>query len=202
MGHFFPYRRTRPPAAFTLVEALVSITIASLAASVLLLGSTSSLRSTTEALQQTVAAGMARQLMDEVVGGRYAALGSGGHQIWLGPSSYEEQGSGRERYDDIDDYHGFQSSPPEDPWGIEIGKDDGEGGERHPGFQAPAGFFDHWREEIEVYYVAESDLTARLPAGQVSDYRAVEVRIIYDDPDRGRRELASLRRDVAYVPPL
>ena len=196
------HRRRRRPAAFTLVEALVSISIAAVAGSVLLLGITSSLQTTTEALEGTIANGMAQELIDEVVGGRYHAVGEDGYRILLGRSWYEGSGSGRERYDDIDDYDNLRIQPPEDLWGIELGKDDGEGGARHPGCQAPAGFFKNWRQEIDVYYVDESDLSTRLPFGQVSDYRAVEVRIINNDPDRGPRELANIRRVVAYVPPL
>ena len=202
MNFLPPYRRARIAAAFTLVEALLAISVAALAGSVLLLGITSSVQTTDEALQHTIANGMAQQLMDEVLGGRYHAVDVGPYQISFSPSSYELGGSARERYDDIDDYDGVRSQPPTDPWGIELGKDDGEGGQRHPGFQAPAGFFDNWRQEIDVYYVGQSDLTVRLPAGQVSDYRAVVVRIVYVDPEGGERVLAELRRVVAYVPPV
>ena len=197
-----PCRRARVAAAFTLVEALLAISIAALAGSALLLGITSSLQTTNEALQQTIANGMAQQLMDEVVGGRYHDVEGSPYQISFTPSADELGGSGRERYDDIDDYHGVRSQPPTDPWGIELGKDDGEGGQRHPDFQAPAGFFDNWRQEIDVYYVDQSDLTTALPAGQIRDYRAVVVRIVYVDPERGERVLAELRRVVAYVPPI
>jgi len=173
-----------------------------LAASVLMLGTTSSLQTTNEALRQTIAHGIAEQLIDEVVGTRYHSVGADPYQITFTPSFYEQSGSGRERYDDVDDYDQVRAQPPEDPWGTELGQGDGEGGIRHPAFRAPAEFFDNWQEEIDVYYVDESDPTARLPFGQVSDYRAVEVRIFYDDPDGGRRELVNLRRVVAYVPPL
>ena len=196
------YRRPPVAAAFTLVEALLAISLAALAGSVLLLGVSSSLQMSDEALQQVLADGMAQQLMDEVVGGRYQAVGIGPYQISFSPSAYELGGSGRERYDDIDDYHGLRSQPPTDLWGVELGKDDGEGGERHPNFQGPAGFFDNWRQEVDVCYVGRSDLTTALATGQVSDYRAVVVRIVYVDPERGERVLAELRRVVAYVPPL
>ena len=194
--------RSRFPAGFTLVEALVSITIAAMAGSVLLLGVGSSLQSTDEAMRRTIATGMAQQLMDEVLGGRYDALGTGGHQVVLGPSLYESNGPGRQRYDDVDDYHGVRCLPPKDLWGIELGRDDGEGGKRHVNFQVPAGFFDDWRQEIEVYYLDESDLKNWTPAGPSSDYRAVEVRIIHQPPGQSGRELVKLRRIVAYVPPL
>ncbi len=200
-----PCRGPRLAAGFTLVEALLAISIAAIGASVLLLGITSSVQTSNEALQKTIAHGMAQQLMDEVVGGRYVELAydSDGttllepEDLPLGPDAAEPT---REDYDDIDDYDGIRSRPPTDPWGIELGKDDGEGGQRHPDFQAPAGFFDNWRQRIDVYYVAPSDLTA--PAGRVTEYRAVRVRIVYVDPERGDRVLAELSRVVAYVPPI
>jgi len=188
--------------AFTLVEALVAITITAMAGSVLLLGTTVSLQTTTDSLRETIAAGMAEQLMDEIVGCRYAAVGAGGRQLDLGPSAYESQGQGRSRYDDIDDYDTFQAGPPRDPWAIPLGTDDGEGDRRYPSAQVPEGFFDNWQQTVNVYYVDPTDWTARLPDGRTSDYRAIEVRIFYNDPQRGSRELAHLRRIVAYVPEL
>ncbi len=176
--------------------------MAALAGSVLLLGITSSLQTTSEAFEQTIADGMARQLMDEVLGARYMEFGCSPYDTVLQPGAAEAATGTRELFDDIDDYNGFSAQPPTDRWGIELGKDDGEGGERHPSFQATAGCFDNWRQEIDVYYVDPSAPTTPLAAGQVSDYRAVTVRIVYVDPDGGERVLAKLRRVVAYVPPL
>lgn len=189
-------------AAFTLVEALVAVTIAAIAASALLMGIHSSLQTTESAMQQTIAAGMAQQLMDEVVGNLYCQPGVDGYQTTLSPSAWEAQGTARERYNDIDDYHGQRVKPPKDTWGVVLGTDDGKGGQRHVAFQAPGGYFDNWQQEIDVYYVRESDPSVRLPNGQTSDYRAVEVRIIDIKPDGARRELVKLRRVVAYVPVL
>ncbi len=196
-------RRAVPgPAGFTLVEALVAISITAIAASVLLLGIHASVQTTEEVFRRTIATGMAEQLLDEALGARYHATTVDGYQVSLGPSWWEQEGSGRERYDDVDDYHGVIDEPPEDLWGIALGTDDGQGDQRHPNFHVPAGFLDDWRQEVEVYYVDPSDFRRRLPYGQVSDYRAVEVRVFYVDPSGGTRELAKLRRVVAYLPPL
>jgi len=195
-----PYSSRR--SAFTLVEALLAISMAAIAASVLLLGITSALNTTNEAISQTIANGMAAQLIDEAIGLRYHATGADGYQTPLGASSYELSGAGRERFNDIDDHHGFRAQPPRGLYGIELGQDDGVGGVRHPNFIVPERRFENWRREIEVYYVDETDHTQRLPSGWTSDYRAVEVRIIEDDPNRGSRELANVRRVIAYVPPM
>jgi type II secretory pathway pseudopilin PulG len=195
-------RYSQRRAAFTLVEAMLAISMAAIAGSVLLLGITSSLQTTDEAISQTIANGMATQLLDEAIGLRYHAIGSGGYDTTLGPSIYELSGAGRELFNDIDDHNGFQAQPPQAPLGIELGQDDGRGNLRHENFRVSSGRFDNWRREIEVYYVDESDLTTRLPDGRTSAYRAVEVRIIDDNPQRGSRELAKMRRVIAYVPPM
>ena len=187
--------RHNMPAAFTLIEATVSISIAAIAGSVLLLGITSSLQTTSEAMERTIADGMARQLMDEVVGCRYMEPGGDPYQSTLGPEAGE---TSRDDFDDIDDYNALRVQPPADQYGIALGAADG--GVRHANFQAPEGFFDDWTEEVDVYYVDESDLTTRLTGGQTSDYRVVQVRIVKDDPNGGSRELANLRRVVVYVP--
>lgn len=196
-------RRLNSPAprAFTLIEALVAISLAAIAGSALLLGTSASLQTTDEVLRQTIANGMAQQLMDEVVGGRYMDVGVGAYQTTLGPSPTEAAGV-RYYYNDIDDFNGLRSCPPTDPFGVPLGTEDGLGNQRESAFQCRSGFFRNWRQEISVYYVNDANPTVRLPAGQTSDYRVVEVRIIYVDPDRGDRELAKIRRVVAYVPQL
>lgn len=177
------------------------ITLASIAGSALLLGTTTSLDSTDEAMRQTIAYGMAQQLMDEIIGCRYMCVGGNPYQFPFGPNASEALGP-RAYYDDIDDFNGLRFQPPTDPYGIALGADNGQGGLRNPNFRCRGDFFQYWRQEIDITYVAESNLNSNLPSGQTSDYRAVEVRIIFNDPQTGPRTLAKLRRVVAYVAPL
>jgi type II secretory pathway pseudopilin PulG len=201
MSHTFAGRGCGPPAGFTLVEAVVAISITVIGGAALLLGINSSLQTTKEAMEQTIAMGIAQQLLDEVVGARYCPASTGDpYETTLGPTSYERSGPGRSLYEEIGAYNGIRSRPPTDLWGVALGTDDGEGGQRHPNFFCPPHFFDKWQQEVDIYYVDETDLTTRLPQGKVSDYRAVEVRIVLVDPDRGQRELAKVRQVIAYVP--
>jgi type II secretory pathway pseudopilin PulG len=194
-------RGSRPRAAFTLIEAVVAISITALAGSALMLSSTASLEATRDARDQTIATGLAQQLMDEAMGNRYMEYGTTAYQTTLGPGS-DEMGGTRDPFDDVDDFNGVRTQPPKDAKGIPLGTDNGVGGQRHANFQIPASALGNWRQEVDVYYVSASSLTTRLPAGQTSDYRAVEVRIMYTDTTGATRELAKLRRVVAYLPPL
>ncbi len=84
------------------------------------------------------------------------------------------------------------------PWA----HDNGQGGTRNPAFQFSGSYFQNWQQAVDVTYVSNTNLTTPLPAGQTSDYRAVQVRILYNDPVRGTSQLAMIRRVVTYVIPL
>jgi len=186
---------------FSLVEAMVAIAITAMAGSVLLLGMTSSVDTAEDAQRRTIAQGLANQGLDEVLGARYMEYGCSPYDTTLQPGGSEKATGTRELYDDIDDYNGWKASPPVDRWGVELGTDDGQGGERHESLRAPSGSMDGWTRSYHVYYVDESDLATQLPSGQTSDYRAVEVRVYYTDPNSGIREMARARRIVPYVEP-
>jgi prepilin-type N-terminal cleavage/methylation domain-containing protein len=190
------------PNGFTLVEALAAITIAAIAGSALLLGTTASIQSTDDAARRTVAYGMAQQLIDEVVGCRYADLGNDGHDTTLGPSVSERATGTRQLFDDCGDFNGYRSQPPKDSYGVALGTDNGQGGQRHPNFLCSSSYLQNWRQEIDVYYVNEANLNQQAAAGPNADYRVVEVRIIYNDPKSGPSQLAKIRRVVTYVAPL
>jgi type II secretory pathway pseudopilin PulG len=185
--------------AFTLVEALTSMTITAVAGSALLLGIAAAIDTTQAAEEQTIALGLAQQLMDELAGLPYCEPGTGPYQAVLGPES-GESGGDRSRYDDLDDFHGLVQQPPLDLWGVPLGADNGAGGTRHPAFAAPPGAFSAWRTEVEVYYVSNSDLATRLAQGVTSNHRAVQVRVLANPPGQGSRSIIELRRVFAYVP--
>jgi type II secretory pathway pseudopilin PulG len=190
----------RPRRGYTLVEAMVALSLTAMAGAVVLLTVETSLDAADQALEQTIAAGMAEQLLDEVMGAMYCDPGSDPHEVALAPDSGETLGSGRDQFDEIGDYNGYVAQPPEDRWGKPLGRGDDAGKLRPANFRAPAGAFDSWRQEVEVYYVEEDDPSTRLTSGQTSDYRAVEVVISRQISGGGYVELARLRRVAAYVP--
>jgi len=165
-----------------------------------MLGLSSSAQTTQLSVESSIARGIAEGLVDEVLGTRYAAAGAGPYQTSLTASSWERAGQGRERFNDTDDFNQFSAQPVEGPWGVALGLGNDVGGLRHAHFQLPANYFSGWSEEIEVYYVDESNPSVRLTGTNTSNFRAVEVRILADNHDGTQRELATLRRVYAYVP--
>ena len=197
------FRMRRPPSsrrAFTLVEALVSTAIMAVAGAAVLLGIANSIDATDANLQQTLAIGMAQTLMDEISAQRYLELGGNPYTPTLQPDAGETAGPGRSLFDDIDDYNGYRSQPPTDRWGVALGTDNGQGAARNAGFQARSGYFSRWHQQVDVYYVSDSDASQALPPGSTSNFRAVRVTILVDDAARGPLQRAQLTRVFAYVP--
>jgi prepilin-type N-terminal cleavage/methylation domain-containing protein len=193
-------RASRRRPGFTLVEVMTAMTIMAIAGTTLLIGLASSADSTQDALDRTIAAGLAQQLLDEVCGMRYMEGGGGAYDPSpLGPGAPEVSAGARRQFDDIDDYNGVQTTPPTDRWGITLGSDDGRGGTRSAAFQLAADYFSGWKQHVSVQYVAESNLSTPLTSG-TSSYRLITVRITTDLAGGGTLELARVSRVVAYVP--
>src|SRR5438477_995251 len=99
-------RRERPAArgrsAFSLIEALIALTITSLAGAVLLLGVQSSLDTTIEAVDRTIADGVAQQVINEIMTKRYVGAGDSPLGTTLGPLLSEVSGLGTVLFDDTD----------------------------------------------------------------------------------------------------
>lgn len=185
---------------FTLAESLIAITVVATAGGALMMSMGSSVETTRYTLDRMIAAGLAEQVMDEIMGTRYAEVGASSQEWPFGASVAEAAGEGRSLYDDTDDFDAFTSSPPEDDNGMEIGQYDPTGSSRHSKFAIPGGYVDDWTQEIDVYYVDEDDPTVRLDDGDTSNMRAVEVRIYEPTIGGSTRLLVSLRRVFAYVP--
>jgi len=192
-------RRSRARPAFSLVEAMIAITVLALAGSVLLLAVESSLQTTTDAIDRTIADGLAQQLLDELSLAHFMEPGTSASDP-LGPSGWESSGHGRERFNDTDDYHSFTAQPAEGVWAEPLGTGNGDGNARHSAFQVPPNYFQSWRQRIEVYFVDPTDPSLRLTSG-TSEYRGIEVTIERIEQDGTAQPLATRKKVIAYVPP-
>lgn len=197
---------SHPRAGFTLIEALAAITIMALAGSVLLLAAQTSLDASDDAAKQAIAQGICEQVLDEMMSKRYMESGQAYDQNTL----YFEAGeSGRQNWDDTDDFNGYSVQAIQDTYGKTLGFGDDAGGFRHSNFRIVSGFFDKWRLRVDVYYVDSNDLTLRLDNPKVaaggalttrSGYRCAEVFVEYQDTDGTYRTLARGRRVYAFIP--
>lgn len=185
--------------AFTLIETMTAMAILALVGGTLMANMAATTNTSQDAVDRAIALGMAQQLLDEICGMKYAETLGSEYDTGLGPGSPEVSAGARRQFDDIDDYRGVNISVPTDRWGIALGADNGRQGSRPTSFQAPSTFFAGWRQQVDVFYVSDSNLSTKLTSG-TSSHRKIEVRVTAAQADGRIRELAYVSRVVAYVP--
>lgn len=184
---------------FTLVESMIAVSILGIAGGALLIGTAANSAATRDALERTLALGMAQQLLDEILGMRYCEAGVSPTDTSLTANASETAAGARKLFDDIDDYNGIRTTPATDRYGITLGMDDGRGGTRNAAFQVSAGYFTGWKQCVDVQYVSETNFATPLSSG-VSNYRRIHVWITVDQSDGSTRTLADISRVVSNVP--
>jgi type II secretory pathway pseudopilin PulG len=185
--------------AFTLIEALIALSITSLAGAVLLLSVQSSLDTTIEAVERTIADGVAEQTLDEVLTKRYVGQGESPLLGTLGPLTNELLGLGTSLFDDTDDYNGYVAQPLKGLYGEVLGTGDDSGNLRLANFRVRSDFFQNWRVRVDVYYVDPNDHT--IVSAAPTNYRAINVHVDLIHPSGAAVPLANRKRVIAYIPP-
>ena len=193
-------RPHRTADGFSLVEVLIAVSILAMAASALLLATEASAESSRSALERTIASGIATQLVDEMLGLPYNEK-SGSPFDWpLQPEVGElTEPVQRARFDDTDDFNGYQAVPLEDAWSVPLGTGDDAGGLRRSNFALPTDYFADWSVSIEVRYADEANPSLDLPAGSTSGLRALFVTVSRLDGSI-IRNLVTIRRVFSHVP--
>ncbi|WP_460166728.1 type IV pilus modification PilV family protein [Thermostilla marina] len=182
---------------FTMIEAVVAIAVTVIAATAVFSSLASLQYQSDDTRDRFVAELLAQQLMDEILGKIYAAYGDA-YGTTLTANTWEKGTGTRERYNDIDDFNGWEASPPQDAYGVPLGTENDAGGTRPASLQSVMSL-DGWKRSCRVYYVDETTFEP-LSAGQTSDYRAVEVVVSRTYPDGITRELARKRYIVSHIP--
>jgi type II secretory pathway pseudopilin PulG len=190
-------RRFRP--AFTLVEALIALSITSLAGAVLLLSVQSSLDSTIEAVQRTIADGVAQQTIDEIVTKRFTEQSEDPLTGILGPLVNEVLNGATALFDDADDYAGYIAQPLRGLHGEILGTGDDNGNLRLQNFRVPSDYFQNWRVRVDVFYVDPANHLTKSAAP--TNFRAIEVHVELIKDGGKVVPLATRRRVVCYLPP-
>ncbi|MCC9604545.1 prepilin-type N-terminal cleavage/methylation domain-containing protein [Blastopirellula sp. JC732] len=194
--------RTRlPRRGFSLIEALICLTVITITSAALLLSVESTLEATMDAQEMTIASGLADQMLDEALGQDWVdPTMSDPYPTSLSASTAEASAAGRSEYDDTDDYNDYTSTPPTSIDGITLGQSDGAGRYLPASFQMSGSFLQRWRCKCEVYYVDKNDLSLELDDSNSGPYRAIEATVFHLDGTTWR-EVLTRRRVFTYVPP-
>ena len=148
-------------------------------------GTTASIQNTDDTMRRTIAYGMAQQLMDEVVGCRYMDLGGSPYDTTLKPSARRPP----QALGNCSTTSAISTATAASrrristalPWARTTAR----AGSGIP-TSRPAALSSKTGSSRSTCTTSATRTSARaLPAGQTSDYRAVEVRIMYNDPAVG-----------------
>ncbi len=187
------------PAGFSLVEALVALTLLAVAGAVMLQATDATVATVDYQYETVVAQGLARQLMEEICSRRFHELGTDPYSVAPGPSNWESEGEGRSRFDDVDDYANYKTRPVLDLWGQPLGSEDGQGGLRAAAYRAPRTYLDRWRVRVRIGYTDALGKTPDWSGSQQGPYRVIRITIHRVEEDGRRIRLARLERVVAYT---
>ena len=191
--------KSRGRSAFSLIEALIALSITSIAGAVLLLSVQSSLDTTIEAVDKTIADGVAQQTIDEILTKRFVGPAENPLTSVLGALSSELQSLGTSLFDDTDDYLGYVAQPLKGQSGETLGTGDDSGGLRLQNFRVRSDYFQNWRVRVDVYYVDPDNHLVRSAAA--TNYRMIDVNVELVRTNGSVLPLANRKRLIAYVPP-
>jgi type II secretory pathway pseudopilin PulG len=190
----------RAKRAFSLIEALIALTITSMAGAVLLLGVQSSLDTTIEAVERTIADGVAQQTMDEILTKRYVAAGGNPLGTTLGPLLNEILGSGGTAlFGEVDAFAGYIAQPIKGTWGETLGTGDDSGNLRLENFRVRSDYFQNWRVRVDVYYVNPTNNLQK--SNTPTNFRAIEVNVELVRTNGAIFPLANRKRVITYIQP-
>ena len=211
-------RRERGPScrrAFSLLEAMVSLTLLTMIAAVLIGAAQSAANSVSLSMDEFTAEGIAQLVMDEAMGytyvdQSYTASDPNGVEITAMGNSVNSGSRYGGSWGDIDDFNGasptttYVNQPPTDCWGATFGLGAGTNTAgnpdlRNPSFQLSSNYFSNWQLQTNCYYVSPTDFSQRLTTG-TSWFRALEVRVYRVLPDGSLLLLRQLRRVHCHVP--
>lgn len=172
----------------------MAMAVAAISGTALLTSVGTAIQTSSEALNSSVAMGLAEQLMDEVSSTRFPAAAN----------TTLPAGSTRAAFDDMDDFSGYSHSPPLDRNGYVIGT---EGpGSLPPSLRAiwmqpDSSYLAGFSQQILVERLVPSGSNGWTVVSQHTNYRRVTVTINLTDGSAQTKTLAQVVRVFANAPP-
>ena len=198
------FKRVTPAApathrrGFTLVESLIAVSLTTLAGGALLSTIGSTVQISTDSTYTVIAQGLADQLMDEVASVKFPRTTGAITMV---------SGVGRAAFGNLDDYNGWNASPPQTRDGMTLGTERMTVGSlstaRPTNFQADPRFVGRFRQQVSVEKIAADTGGAWVVVTSVTSLRRVTVTISYTDAQNQTKVLAVQTRvfsDVAVAP--
>ena len=183
---------------FTLVESLIAVSLTTLACGALLTTIGSTVQISTDSTYTVIAQGMADQLMDEMASVKFPHTTDVLTMV---------SGTVRAIFNNLDDYNGWNASPPQTRDGMTLGTERMMMGnssvQRPTDFQADPRFVSRFRQQVTVEKIAEDTGGAWIVVTSVTPLRRVTVTISYTDARNQTKVLAVQTRvfsDVAVAP--
>ena len=184
---------------FSLVESLIAVSLTTLAGGALLTTIGSTVQISTDSTSTVIAQGLADQLLDEMAAVKFPRTSGG--------TGLPSVGLGRTGFDDLDDYNGWNASPPQTRDGMALGTERMTMGststQRPSNFQADPRFVSHFRQQVTVEKIAEVSANLWIVVTSDTPLRRVTVTISYTDARNQTKVLAVQTRvfsDVAVAP--
>lgn len=182
----------------TLVESLVSVTITTIAGVALFSAIGASLGASYSALNQNIGTGLADQMLEELAAVRFPTSGD------TRPSN----DATRKDFDDLDDYHNWSASPPENKNGYPLGNEPFTILERYlitrPSLLVPdTSFLSRLTREVNVERIKPDNSSGWLVTTDDTDFRRITVTIkLAMTTDAGSRShmISEATRIFSYVP--
>ena len=183
----------QPPkrSGFTLVEALLAVTVTTVAGAALLTSVGAAVMSSTDAAHSAVGYGMAEAMLEEIAAVRF-------------PTSESRPLNRLTRidFDDIDDYAGWASKPPTNRTGTTLGTEantyDGANA-RLSTMQSDSGFLASFTREVKVERLLPDAGNGWTVVSHSTNYRRVTVMIDYTDARSNTKMIAKVSRIFSYV---
>ena len=182
----------------TLVESLIAVSLTALAGGALLTTIGSTVQISTDSTYTVIAQGIADQLMDEVATVKFPRTTGATTLV---------SGLGRSAFDDLDDYNGWNASPPQTRDGMTLGTErmmfGSNSTQRPANFQADPRFVSRFRQQVTVEKIAEVAGNLWVVVTSATSLRRVTVTISYTDARNQTKVLAVQTRvfsDVAVAP--
>lgn len=181
---------------FTFVESLIAVSLTTLAGGALLTTIGSTVQISTDSTYTVIAQGIADQMMDEVASVKFPRT-----------TGAITMGMGRSGFDDLDDYNGWNASPPQTRDGMTLGTERMTVGSlstaRPTNFQPDPRFVSRFRQQVSVEKIAEVSGGVWVVVTSATSLRRVTVTISYTDARNQTKVLAVQTRvfsDVAVAP--